>query len=69
MKTCNNGHCKEIVYIRLFRIIIEHLVKAEYDIFVALILTQVLCNTSGKPHKSTTRKHKNRANKITGIFC
>ena len=47
-KTCNNGHCKEIVDIRLFRVIIEHLVKAEYDIFVPLILTQVFCSTLGE---------------------
>jgi hypothetical protein len=48
IKTCNNGHCKEIIDIRLFGVIIEHLVKAEYDIFIPLILTQVFCKNQGK---------------------
>jgi hypothetical protein len=34
--------------IRVFHLIIEHLVTAEYDFFVMLILTQLFCNTSGQ---------------------
>jgi hypothetical protein len=39
------------------RRIIEHIVKAEYDIFVQLILTQVFFNTSGE---KTVIKHEKK---------
>jgi hypothetical protein len=40
-----NGHCQEIIDILMFDDIIKHLVKAEFVIFVQLILSQVFCNS------------------------
>jgi hypothetical protein len=61
-ETCDNWHCKEVIDIRLFCIFIKHPVKAEYDIFFPLILTQ---NYLQKQQNMS--KHKRLANNITGI--